>query len=249
MKTIKYIGALLFLVIVLACNNDDDSNTLEVLNIEYEKSFIETSFLEEGETIPPTINMIGESVTFSATTSSAPDEFNLVGYSIFINSETGVLSWNHSLPLGETKVVISASNEFGTVMTEITINNVFKGRSNNMTGGFNNDTSGYPLSPITENNLLLQLRDAGVVTLVSEFDLTVVGSGNWKAEGGTIKVSYTHIDYPGENLLMKGNLFKKFHDDPAIDSEIVFSGLWGKGLDENDNIKELMGEFRFKDDF
>ncbi|SEK81911.1 hypothetical protein SAMN04487910_1206 [Aquimarina amphilecti] len=246
MKIIKYIGILLFLVIINACTSDDDSNSI---SIEYEENLIETSFLEEGETIPPTINMLEENGTFSATTLPSSEEVDLVGNSIFINSETGVLSWNNSLPLGEINVFVTASNEFGTGSVTITINNVFTGRNKFMTGGFNNDTSDNPFSSIIEDNLLLQLRDDGVVTLLSEFDSTVVGSGNWKAEGNIIKVSYTHIDYPGENLVMKGVLSTILPDDPAIDSEIVFSGLWGKGLDDNDNIEELMGAFSFKDDF
>ncbi|WP_299182091.1 hypothetical protein [uncultured Aquimarina sp.] len=246
MKIIKYIGILLFLVIISACSSDDDSNNI---SIEYEKSFIETSFLEEGETIPPTINMIEENGTFSATTLPSSEGVDLVGNSIFVNSQTGVLSWNNSLPLGEINVFITASNEFGTGSVTITINNVFIGRSNYMSGGFNNNTPDDPSPPIIQDNLLLRLRDDGVVSLLSEYDSTVVGSGNWKAEGDTIKASYTHIDYPGENLIMKGVLSTILPDDPAIDSEIIFSGLWGKGLDENDNIEELMGAFSFKDDF
>ncbi|WP_299259316.1 hypothetical protein [uncultured Aquimarina sp.] len=242
MKTVKYIGVLLFLVIIHACNSDDDSNDI---SIEYEQNFIEISFLEEGETTPPTINMIEQKGMFSATTLPSSEGVDLVGNSIFIDPETGVLNWNEFLPLGESEIFVTASNEFGTGTVTITINNVFTGRSSFLTGGFNNDTSNEPFLSNIDDDVLLKLRDDGVVTLLSDFDSTVVGEGNWKIEGDRIKVAYTHIDYPGENLVMIGYLSARINGDPPI----VFSGLWGKGLDQDDNIEELMGAFSFKDDF
>ncbi|MBW1298882.1 hypothetical protein [Aquimarina litoralis] len=242
MKRIKQIGALLFLVIIQACNNDDDTVTLEVLNIKYEQSTFEIGFLEEGQTLVPVVDWLGEKGTFSAS-SLTSDEVDLVDSSVFIDSETGVLSWNNFLPLGESKITISASNQFGIGMTEITINNEFNGRFGFFTGGFNNDTSDDPFISGFDNDVLLQLRNDGIVTLLSEFDSTVIGDGLWASEGNEIIVVYTHIDYPGEDLVMKGVLVHEINSDPPI----VFSGLWGKGLDENDNMEELMGAFSFND--
>jgi len=240
MKTIRYIGALLFLVIINACNSDDNSNNII---IEYQENFIETSFLEEAETSPPTINMLEKNGTFSATTLPSSDEIDLIGNSIFIDPETGVLNWNEFLPLGETNIFVAASNEFGTGTVTITINNVFKGRSSFFTGGFNNDTSDEPFLSNIDDNVLLKLRDDGAVTLLSELDSTVIGDGNWKADGASIMVKYTHRDYPGENLVMIGHLSTRINGDPPI----VFSGLWGKELDQDNNIEELMGAFSFSD--
>lgn len=238
----KYL-VMFVLLFLLSCKNDDDSSGLNTLDIAYEQNLIEISFLEEGETAAPLVNWSGEKGMFSATTLPSSEEVDLVGNSIFIDPETGVLSWNNFLPLGESNIFITASNEFGTGMVTITINNVFKGRSSFFTGGFNNDISDEPFLSNIDDNVLFKLRDDGVVTLLSIFDSTVIGGGNWKAEGDNIKVTYTHIDYPGENLVMIGLLTARINGDPTI----MFAGLWGKGLDQDNNIEELMGAFSFSD--
>ncbi|WP_299435723.1 hypothetical protein [uncultured Aquimarina sp.] len=240
MKTIRYIGVLVFFVIIHACTSDDDSNGLR---IEYENSFIETLFLEAGETAPPVVNWSGEKGTFSATTLpiTAPDD--LFNRNLSIDEETGALSWDRSIPLGETEVFITASNSLESTTISVTINNTFI--EGLFVGGFNNDTSDEPNFFTIENDTFLILSKDGTAALssTSDSDVSFIGTGTWTADDGDITINYITTNSPGENLVMKGFLNGR-NSLPAA----LFSGKWGKELNQNNNIENLMGIFRFEND-
>ncbi|MDH7446251.1 hypothetical protein [Aquimarina sp. 2201CG14-23] len=240
MKTIKYILGLLFFVIINACNNDDDANSLR---IEYEKTFIENTFLETGETPAPIVNWLEEKGSFTATSMLGSKGDDLVGRVVFIDEETGVLSWNRSFPIGERDIYITAANSSQTATVTITIKNTFT--EGFFVGGFNNDTSEEPDISTIMNDTFLILSKEGNVALSSssENDVSFIGTGTWIADDSNITINYTISNMPGENLTMTGYL-NGSTSLPAAS----FIGQWGKGLNQDNTIESAMGLFSFEND-
>ncbi|WP_299435720.1 hypothetical protein [uncultured Aquimarina sp.] len=231
MKTIKYIGGLLFFIIIHACNNDDDSNDLRIV---YENNFIETLFLEAGETAPPVVNWSGEKGTFSATTLpiTAPDD--LFNRNLSIDEETGVLSWDRSIPLGETEVFITASNSLESTTISVTINNTFI--EGLFYGGFNDDISDNPDTSMIDSNNSISFTKEGTVGLLGTSDGDIISmDGTW-----TIDESLITINFNANNRVLKG-IMNARNGSPAA----TFTGQWGEGLDQNNAIENVRGAFRF----
>ncbi|WP_103069161.1 hypothetical protein [Aquimarina sediminis] len=247
MKTIKYIGVFLILI-MYACNNDDDANDLLVIDdnsnslmITYEKERIEITFLEIGETESPTVNWSEEKGSFSATSLTTVGGDDLVGKAVFIDEETGVLTWDRSLPLGESEIFVTASNSSETATTTLAIKNTFvKGF---FVGGFNNDTSDDPDISTIINDTFLELLEDRTAIFSSE-DPTFSGTGTWVAEGSVILIEYTTTDNPGENFVMQGSMVGRTNVLPIV----LFEGRWGKDLNADNNIEDVMGLFLFEID-
>lgn len=235
MKIIKYIGALLFLVIINSCNNDDDINGLR---IAYEENFIEVSFLEAGETTVPAVNWSGERGTFSATTlpDTAPDDlFNR--NTLSIDEETGVLSWDRSIPLGETEVFIIASNSIESATITVTIKNSFV--EGLFYGGFNNDVTDHSNESFESGNSINFTKEGTAGLLgVSDGDIFSM-EGTWAIDGAIMTVNFDN-----NNRVLKGYLNGR-SGEPAA----TFNGEWGEGLDQNNNIENINGAFRFTQEY
>ncbi|WP_108804674.1 hypothetical protein [Aquimarina sp. Aq107] len=231
MKTIKYIGALFFIIIINACNNDDDNNGLRVV---YEESFIETSFLEAGETLPPAVNWSEERGTFSATTlpNTAPDDlFNR--NTLSIDEETGVLSWDRSIPLGETEVFITASNSIESTTVTVTIKNTFI--EGLFYGGFNNDVTDNSNESFGSGSSINFTKEGTAGLLgISDGDIFSM-EGTWIIDGSIMTVNFDN-----NNRVLKGYLNGRSGEPGA-----TFRGEWGEGLDQNNNIENINGAFRF----
>ncbi|WP_299246905.1 hypothetical protein [uncultured Aquimarina sp.] len=234
MKTIKYIGALWVCIIIQACNSDDDTNGLRIV---YEENYIETLFLEAGETIPPVVNWSGETGTFSATTlpSTAPDD--LFRRNLSIDEETGVLSWDRSIPLGEIEIIITASSSSETASTTITIKNTFVGGL--FYGGFNSDISDNPDISMIDSSNSINFTKEGIVGLLGTSGEDIISmSGTW-----TIDESFITVSFDTNNRVMIGDMNAR-NGSPAA----TFIGQWGEGLGQNNTIENLMGAFIFEND-
>ncbi|TSE09370.1 hypothetical protein [Aquimarina algiphila] len=226
------------LLFILSCKSDDDSSGLNTLDIAYEQNFIETSFLEAGETAPPLVNWSGEKVTFSATTlpNTAPDD--LFNINMSIDEETGVLSWDRSIPLGKTDIFITASNALESTTVLVTINNTFV--EGLFYGGFNDDISDEPNTSTTTSDGSLALSKEGTAGLLISSDGDIISiDGTW-----TIDESLITINFNTNNRVLKG-IMNGENDEPAA----TFIGQWGEGLDQNNNIENLKGAFRFIGEF
>ncbi|WP_299314290.1 hypothetical protein [uncultured Aquimarina sp.] len=230
MKTIKYIGVLLFFVIINACNNDDDSNDLRIV---YEENFIETLFLETGETEPPVVNWSGERGIFSATTlpNTAPDDlFNRNNLSI--DEQTGVLSWDRSIPLGETEIFITASNSIESTTVIVTIKNTFI--EGLFYGGFNNDVNDNSNASFDSGSINFTKEGTAGLLGINDGDIFSM-EGTW-----TIDESIMTVNFDTDNRVLKGYINGR-SGEPAA----TFTGQWGEGLDQNNTIENLRGLFRF----
>ncbi|WP_299259317.1 hypothetical protein [uncultured Aquimarina sp.] len=230
MKTIKYIGALLLFLIINACNNDDDTNGLRIV---YEENFIETFFLEAGETLPPAVNWSGERGIFSATTlpNTAPDDlFNRSNLSI--DEQTGVLSWDRSIPLGETEIFITASNSIESTTVIVTIKNTFI--EGLFYGGFNNDVNDNSNASFDSGSINFTKEGTAGLLGINDGDIFSM-EGTW-----TIDESIMTVNFDTDNRVLKGYMNGR-SGEPAA----TFTGQWGEGLDQNNTIENLRGLFRF----
>lgn len=237
MKTVKYM--LIFLILLqFACSNDDDSSN--ELRIVYEQDRIENTFLQTGETAPPTVNWMDETGTFSATTLTSTEGDDLVGRAIFIDEVTGVLSWNRSLPPGEKKVFITAANSFLSTTITLTIKNTFT--EGFFIGGFNNDASNEPDYSDIVYDLFLVLSENRTIDLINNTS-TSIATGTWTIDENVITIEFIFLNNPEENLTMKGELYSSTGLPVA-----EYTGQWGQGLDQNNNIIDRMGVFIFEID-
>lgn len=237
MRTI-YITICLLSLLFISCSSDDNSNNLR---IDYEENLIETTFRKTGEIPAPIVNWEGNEGVFSATTKTSSNEDDLFRKVLEINPLTGGISWDETLILGKTTIIVTATNSDQTATTKITINNTFI--SGLFAGGFDDDISEEPdFSTILTTTSML-LSEDGSASL-SSFDGTgFEGTGNWTADGPNLTISFTTNDTPSQEIVMKGYLYAS-KNLPFVN----FSGEWGIGLNTNNEIQEVKGIFSFEND-
>ncbi|MBW1298883.1 hypothetical protein [Aquimarina litoralis] len=231
----KTIYSLLLISLQFACSNDDDSSN--TLNINYDQSIVEITFRQAGETTAPQINWFGNEGTFSATTLTMPGDDDLVGRVIFIDKLTGVISWDNRVPLGEKDIIITAVNATQTATERITLINNFK--NGLFIGGFNTDTSDEPDFSGIINDTSMVLSEDGTADLIASDGSNFEGVGNWTADGSTVIVNFSTNESPPKEIVMVGFMFA---------SSGGFEGRWGTGLNEDNEVENVMGLFSFEND-
>ena len=233
MKRIAY--SFLFILLQFSCGSDDDSSN--ELRVTYDQSVIENIFRQEGQTNPPTVNWMGETGTFSATTLTSPEDDDLVGRVIFIDEATGVISWDNRVPLGEKEIVVTAVNTVETATTRITFRNTFK--SGFFIGGFNTDISDEPDFSAIINDTQLVLSEGGIAELIATDGSDFEGVGTWTADGSIVTVNFSTNETPPKEIVMVGYMYA---------SDGGFSGRWGTGLNQDNTVENVMGIFGFEND-
>lgn len=231
----KILVSLLLISLHIGCSNDDDSSNN--LNINYDQNIIEITFRQSGETTAPQINWSGNEGTFSATTLTTPGDDDFVGRVVFIDKLTGVISWDNRVPLGEKDIIITAVNATQTATTRITMINNFK--NGLFIGGFNTDTSDEPDFSEIINDTSMLLSEDGTANLTALDESNFEGTGTWTADGATVIVNFSTNDTPPQEIVMVGYMYASNGD---------FSGRWGTGLNQDNEVENVMGLFSFEND-
>ncbi len=226
MKTIKINIIIALIGLICACSNDDDSGNIR---LEYPKVF-ENLYLNEAEVAPLVLDWQGEigALSISSTTEILNRPI------VFFDEDTGVISWGNRLPLGSFPFVIEAKNSTSTARFEITIENKFEEGS--FKGGFLEDISDEPdFSTIPQNYFLTFLND-GTFTMKNVDTPDLSFDGEWIIDGS--RVIATRIDDMAANgFIMVGYI--------SVGNTPRFSGSYGSSLNDQDEIQDLEGIFRF----
>ena len=229
-KIIHVSIAILLILIIGACSNDDD--TITGIRVTYAETKIENTFFEEGATPPPTVHWNGEKGAFSSSSEI------VTSGDVKIDKDTGVISWNSYIPLGEVELDIEVANSSHKIMVKVVINTVFKGDSF-FGGGYNNDTSDEPNYSNINVEYYIHFLDDGTLTLSKPDDPAFSGSGTWQSDGPNMSVRYKTTESTSEELVMVGVI-------TSASSGTSFVGVWGDGGFDNDgNVRIPNGVFRF----
>ena len=182
----------LIMVLLFSCSSDDD-NGVQVLSpdIDYPESQKTVSFMESGEFESPMVEWNGEEGSLQLLNTS------LEGISI--DQTTGIISYDGSMPLGTTEILISAQNSAGESTQSIVLEHLFDAE---MTGGYNFDTNDETdfSSDISINfnsdNTYTQIRNTTTDGVWSREGNLFTLDGNIQLEG--------ELNYDGANAFMTG---------------------------------------------
>lgn len=230
MKAFK-IFLLLVLIFGVGCSSDDDENSLTGIRFEYATTTIETTFLNDGSYAPVILDWSGDVGTFSM---SSPSEILRRGH-IVIDENTGVISWQSNLPLGEWLLIVEARNSTSSATIEITFSNKFvKGL---FVGGFLEDTSDEPDYSMILNEYVLTLKEDSTF-LAENFDNSDLDfEGTWEADGPNF-IATKDEETGSEPIKMVGFI--------TTGSQGKITGQYGASISSEGEITDLKGIFRFE---
>jgi hypothetical protein len=178
MKTTLKVFNLVFVALMLlnfSCKSDDDALEPQVIlpNLSMSNTSYSTTFFSTGQTEAPTIDWNGNVGTFSL---GAP----IPGFSV--DENTGVVSWDRSIFIGNNEVELVATNANGFAAIVITIHNQFMG---DFHGAYNNN----PNSTTVENGFEMTFNDNGTMSVN---DSGTIGTGTWTHDGPIITSVYSY---------------------------------------------------------
>lgn len=212
MKTMKILSAvILTLMFTTSCSKNDDTVVVqeqqqqagEPSDLVYNDPQTEVAFYSTGSTAAPNVNWNGETGSFMSNGSYD---------GITINSNTGVISWNKNLPLGENYISVRATNSKGSSVTQVILNNQFQG---NFIGGYNYD----PTSTIlTDYGLTMNFASDETMLCVINGS---TGAGSWN----TISGSYISVNF----ILAGDPVTYKFEGEVVYSNSILpyIAGSYG----------------------
>ncbi|CAM1372946.1 hypothetical protein [Tenacibaculum xiamenense] len=229
---------IVFFVILLSCSKEDE---VDKLNISYEQELIEVDFLTTGETAEPTVNWNQNKGFFKATSRQFHgDEF--VGRVVFLDSLTGVLSWNKRLPLGENKIEVTAVGDSSEASVIVIIKNSFK--KGFFVGGFSDEVPEEIDYSIVTYDTFMRLEENGSTTMWNDVPLTnVIAFGEWYMNRSQITIKYSRESQPDENYVIVGRLYGK-EGIPKME----IKGKWGIGITPDNEVDKEEGLVKFEND-
>ncbi|KAB5488772.1 hypothetical protein [Flagellimonas hadalis] len=168
MKKYSIIGICMF--IILACSNDDDTKSVD---FHYASENFEVAFRSQGTIPQPSIEWPQENGTFSL---KEPIE------GLTIDENTGALSIERSLQVGEHEVTVIAQSGSQNWETRFLLTSILKYTF--WVGGRNND----PDSEEVEYNSILQLYEDGTLDIELIDEVGSEGVGVWSIDGNAIQM-------------------------------------------------------------
>lgn len=205
MKFYKTVFIAILTFVSFSCGtNDDQEDQVSInspSNLNFPESTIAINFYTEGFVTPTSLDWGGETGNF---------ELGSPIQGVSINSNTGSISWDRSLPLGNNNISVIARNSAGFVSATIQIENNFQGF---FEGGYNTDansndySTGYTMTFNSDNTMFGD--DNG-----SNF------SGNYTIINNTVTVSYTYDT--GGDFSTSGTISYDNTTNP------VYQGTWGE---------------------
>jgi len=206
MKLLKQLKLTKFFAIavifaVFACSSDDDPVLAPTVTLD--NADLTATFFTEGQVEVPTVEWNGNVGTFSL-------ESNITGTSVDTN--TGVISWDKSLPLGMNTIQLKASNSAGYTSINVTVENEFSG---NFDGNYNSD----PNSTDTTNSFEMNFNADG--TMMAIDGGSSEATGTWSISGNTITSVYSYNSGSSYFTVVTDLL----HSETAAD----ITGFWSSG--------------------
>ena len=233
MKPLIAVITILFLLI--ACSRDDV--TIRTIRLAYAETEINTTFRTVGSAAPFIIDWDGDPGTYHITSSS---EILQRGYIVF-DTLTGQFSWGKDFPVGAYDFTITAKSGEATAIAEILLTNTFvKGF---FSGGFVTvdfeSEEGYDPSAVPMD-YGLRLNDDGSIAMQEYSNPAFEASGSWKIiKRNTLLVEFISNFSGGETIYLRGSL----SNSKSLPS---FNGRYGSSINENQEVVNAVGAFRFE---
>ena len=209
------IYGILVLCLLFACSKSDDVK-IAAPELMYNQNRYTTLFYDIGNSAPPTIDWNGDVGQFGLE--------NVIN-GISIDSNTGIISWNKIVPLGENSIKVLAFNNAGTTLTTILLQNEFAG---NFKGPYS-----PVLIPIGATDFLVAFNFmengtlTGVISHTDVFEVVMSESivGTWTIDGNEINGEYFYEQFEDSNPLFIHGLITYSPTEASIE------GRFGSVLD------------------
>lgn len=166
----KYVVLGFSLFILFSCSNDDASHSVD---FKYTSEVFEVAFRSQGTIPQPSIEWPQENGTFSLKESIE---------GLAIDENTGAISVERSLQVGEHEVTVIAQSGSHSWETSFLLTSVLKYTF--WVGGRNND----PDSEEVEYNSILQLYEDGTLDIELFDEVGSEGVGVWSINGNAIQM-------------------------------------------------------------
>lgn len=223
MKNLLYYLTACLIILTTSCSNDDNNPEVLVLVpvIGVDSENVEADFFTEGSLAAPAINWGGEEGSL---------ELNSPIQGVNLNAVTGVITYDKSLPVGESVIQFVASNSAGQTTQSITINNRFSG---SFTGEY---TSGDNQDFIFTHKA--NYNEDGSYTGEDSNNADSTTTGTWTLSGNTISSTYTY-DSGSSPLTIEVDLTQST-------SDATLNGAWHSGASVSED--SFGGYIRFSID-
>ena len=220
--------------IILSCSKDESK--ARKIQFSYAETEINTTFRVAGSIAPIILDWDGEPGTYSITSSSEILRRNHIKF----DSLTGQFSWEKDFPVGSYDFIITAKSGETIATEEILLTNTFiKGF---FSGGFvmvdfDLDEGYDPTTIPTDYGLTL--NENGSISMEDYTNPAFEASGAWEIlPNNSFLVSFVSNLSGGTTTYMRGSLFNSI-------SQPRLSGTYGSSIDENQDIEDAIGAFRF----
>jgi hypothetical protein len=179
MRSVSKIFTLLMVLFLLNSSCTDRDDLISPPSDFYYLGSLPIPFYTHDSSGLPNINWGGEQGIFN---------LNEAYTGVSVDKQTGILSWNENLPLGENAVFVTATNSAGSAIATVLLVHQFSGQFN---GGYNVNPSS---TIITDSNLTIAFNVNGTLSLT---DSGTTATGTWSFESGKLIVLYSiaAVDY------------------------------------------------------
>lgn len=163
----------LLLLLTTSCDPDAVNDLLSSVDeptVSYSETTLEATFFQEGNSPTPSISWNGDQG--SATLSGEPN-------GVTINSTTGRISWDKTLPPGDHDFDVVVANDEGQVVVPMTIENPISGTFDGTYGG--------------SYDFMIEIAAAGTITVFADGE---TASGTYAIEDGRFTAYYVYDNYP-----------------------------------------------------
>lgn len=174
---------LFLLAMIFSCTKSDETQQVGAPEVSYSQNVYQIPFHTEGISTAPTIEWNGDVGLFSLQ-KAVPG--------VSIDFQTGVLTWDGTLPIGENNIVVIAVNEARAVQAFVSL-------SHDFSGNFQGELEFPNFDPILPFDLNFETNGSATVSIgengaPSDF-------GFWTMTGNTISGQYSWSDDLGPYLI------------------------------------------------
>jgi hypothetical protein len=167
--------SLFALLLLLATGCDPDAagsilNGTDEPTVSYSETNLKATFFTEGSSPTPSLSWNGDQGTVSLSGEPA---------GVSVNSTTGRINWERTLPPGEHTFDVVVSNSEGQVVVPMTLENPLSGNFDGTYGG--------------AYDFRMEIMEDGSITLFADGE---TARGSWQLENDKFTAYYTYDNYP-----------------------------------------------------
>lgn len=210
MKNLIYSLSAVLLLLTISCSEDNPLiEQVDAPIFALANNAIEVDFLTEGVLQAPSIRWSGEEGTF---------EISPAITGISVNALTGVISYNKTIPIGETTLSLIAKNSAGQAVQQVVINNLFFGSFNGEYTNGDNDNFGRTHKSVYNKD--------GTYTGEDNGNTSSNTTGTWSINGDVLTASYRYGDTAGSDYIFETTL-KYSPEGATLDGAWYFFDSFG----------------------